>query len=77
MVGVTRAVISVTYECNLTYMGSATGWDGWDMSHPIFLLFNTTPMGVAWKESTPEGLRPPQYLEAGRAPANLTKPNMT
>ena len=39
-------------------MGSATGWDGWDTSHPIFLLFNTTPMGVAWKESTSEGLRP-------------------
>ena len=39
-------------------MGSATGWDGWDASHPICLLFNTTPMGVAWKESTSEGLRP-------------------
>ena len=50
-------------------MGSATGWDGLDMSHPTFLLFNTTPMGVAWKESTPEGLRPPQYSEGGGAPA--------
>ena len=29
-------------------MGSATGWDGWDTSYPIFLLFSTTPMGVAW-----------------------------
>ena len=51
-------------------MGSATGWDGWDTSHPIFLLFNTTPMGVAWKESTPEGLRPPQHSEGGGAPAH-------
>ena len=25
-------------------------------------------MGVAWKESTPEGLRPPQYSEGGGAP---------
>ena len=49
-------------------MGSATGCDGWDTSQPIFLLFNTTPMGVAWKESTPEGLHPPQYSEAGGAP---------
>ena len=38
---------------------------GWDTSHPIFLLFNTTPMGVAWKEWTSEGLRPPQYLFGG------------
>ena len=50
-------------------MGSATGWDEWDTSHPIFLLFNTTPMGVAWKESTSEGLRPPQYSEGGGAAA--------
>ena len=50
-------------------MGFATEWDGWDMSHPIFLLFNITPMGVAWKESTQEGLRPPQYSEGGGAPA--------
>ena len=43
------------------------GWDGWDTSHPIFLLFNTTLMGVAWKESTLEGLRPFQYSEGGEA----------
>ena len=49
-------------------MGSATGWDGWDTSHPIFLLFNTTPMDVTWEKSTPEGLRPPQYSEDGGAP---------
>ena len=28
-------------------------------------------MGVAWKESTPEGLRPPQYSERGGAPGAL------
>ena len=57
------------------HMGSATGWDGWDMSHPIFLLFNTTPMGVARKESIPEGLRPPQYSESGGAPATTPPRN--
>ena len=35
------------------------------MSLPIFLLFEFTAMGAAWKESTPEGLRPPQYSERG------------
>ena len=40
-----------------------------DVSHPIFLLFNVTTMGTAWKESTPEGLRPPEYSERGGAPA--------
>ena len=34
---------------------------------PNIFTFNTTPMGVAWKELTPEGLRPPQYLEGGEA----------
>ena len=53
-----------------TAMGSATGWDGWDTAYPIFLFFNTTPMGVAWKESTPEGLRLPQYSEGGGAPGS-------
>ena len=50
-------------------MGSATRWD---TSHPIFLLFNTTifSMGIAWKKSTPEGLRPPQYSEGGGAPGS-------
>ena len=28
-------------------------------------------MGVAWKESTPEGLRLPQYSEGGGAPGNI------
>ena len=37
---------------------------------PNNLIFNTTPMGVAWKESTQEGLRPPQYSEAGGAPGS-------
>ena len=55
--------------------GSATGWDGWDTSQPIYLLFNTTPMGVAWKESTPEGLRPPQYSEDGGAPGYRISPS--
>ena len=43
--------------------------DGTDGTRPTqyFLLFNTTLMGVAWKESTPEGLRPPQYSEGGGA----------
>ena len=30
------------------------------------------PMGVAWKESTPEGFRPPQYSEGGGAPVRGT-----
>ena len=38
------------------------------MPHPIFLIFNVTTMGAAWKKSTPEGLRPPQYSESGGAP---------
>ena len=32
---------------------------------PNIFTFYTTPMGVAWKESTPEVLCPPQYSEAG------------
>ena len=31
-------------------------------------------MGVAWKESTPEGLRPPQYSEGSGAPASPHRP---
>ena len=57
-----------------TGMGSAAGWDGWDTSQPIYSLFNTSPMGAAWKESTPEGLRPPQYSEGGGAPGYRISP---
>ena len=38
---------------------------------PNIFTFIITPMGVAWKESTPEGLRPPQYSEGGGAPGGL------
>ena len=53
-------------------MGSIDRGDGGDMSHPIFFLFNVTPMGDAWKESTTEGLRPPQYSERGGVPGELS-----
>ena len=35
---------------------------------PNIFNLNTTPMGVAWKESTPEGLRPTQYSKGGETP---------
>ena len=41
------------------------------MSHPIFLLFNVTPIIAAWKELTPESLCTPQYSEHGGAPVHL------
>ena len=63
-----RKFVMENMKCRMLGMGSATGWDGWDTSHSIFLLFNTTPMGVARKESTPQGLPPPQYSEGGGAP---------
>ena len=54
------------------YHGSRQQGDGGDVSqpNPMFLLFTVMPMGVAWKESTPEGLRPPQYSDGGGAPAH-------
>ena len=42
-------------------MGSATGGDGGGTCPPTILIFNITPMGVAWKELTSKCPRPPNF----------------
>ena len=40
-------------------MGGGGGGDGGDRSPANFLAFNIMPMGIPWKESISNGLRPP------------------
>ena len=45
----------------VAYMGVATGGDGGTCPPPVFSDFNITSMGVACKELTQKGLRPPVF----------------
>ena len=51
----------------LSIMGGGNGGRG-DRSHAIFSAFNIMSMGVAWKESTPNGPCPLPQLSRRGAP---------